>query len=132
MNQDSTPITGAAAVHLGDGLREDLLHHDPLLDCLVEMTRIHGRPSTRAALTAGLPMPKAGLTPSLFARAASRAGFSSKVVRRALDKIDATLLPVILLLEGNEACVLLGWEDGGADGAPAVPGNRSRRRDARS
>jgi ATP-binding cassette, subfamily C, bacterial LapB len=114
MNQDSTPLTGAAAVHLGDGLREDLLHHDPLLDCLVEMTRIHGRPSTRAALTAGLPMPKAGLTPSLFARAASRAGFSSKVVRRPLDRIDATLLPVILLLEGNEACVLMGWEDGGA------------------
>ncbi len=114
MNQDSTPSNGAAAVHLGDGLREDLLHHDPLLDCLVEMTRIHGRPSTRAALTAGLPMSKAGLTPSLFARAASRAGFSSKVVRRALDKIDATLLPVILLLEGNEACLLLGWEDGGA------------------
>ncbi len=115
MNQDSTPLTGAAAVHLGDGLREDLLHHDPLLDCLVEMTRIHGRPSTRAALTAGLPMPKAGLTPSLFARAASRAGFSSKVVRRSLDRIDATLLPVILLLDGNEACVLLGWEAGGAE-----------------
>ncbi len=114
MNQDSTPLIGAAAVHLGDGLREDLLHHDPLLDCLVEMTRIHGRPSTRAALTAGLPMPKAGLTPSLFARAASRAGFSSKVVRRSLDRIDATLLPVILLLDGNQACVLLSWEAGGA------------------
>ncbi|MBS1131347.1 MAG: transporter, transrane region:ABC transporter related protein, partial [Proteobacteria bacterium] len=30
------------------GVREDILHHDPLLDCLVELTRIHGRPSTRA------------------------------------------------------------------------------------
>ena len=30
------------------GIREDLLHPDPLLDCLVELTRIHGRPSTRA------------------------------------------------------------------------------------
>ena len=104
MTQDSTLSAPAATPHhLGDGLREDLLHHDPLLECLVEMTRIHGRPSTRAALTAGLPLPKAGLTPSLFARAASRAGFSSKVVRRDLGKIDDTLLPVILLLHGSEA-----------------------------
>ena len=36
------------------GLSEDLLRHDPLLDCLLELTRIHGRPSTRAALSAGL------------------------------------------------------------------------------
>jgi ATP-binding cassette subfamily C protein LapB len=91
-------------------LPEDQLHSDPLLDCLVELTRIHGRPSTRAALSAGLPLSKQGLTPSLFARAASHAGFSSKVVRRNLDKIDAALLPVILLLEHNEACVLLGWD----------------------
>lgn len=97
------------APEFGKGLREDQLHHDPLLDCLVELTRIHGRPSTHAALTAGLPLPSSGLTPSLFARAASRAGFSSKVVRRSLDKVDNALLPVILLLNGNEACILLEW-----------------------
>ena len=96
------------------GIREDILHHDPLLDCLVELTRIHGRPSTHAALTAGLPLPAEGLTPSLFVRAAQRAGFSSKVVRRPLEKIDSALLPVILLLEGNEACILLDWD---ADGS---------------
>ncbi|MDP2811713.1 MAG: type I secretion system permease/ATPase [Rhodocyclaceae bacterium] len=93
------------------GLREDLLHHDPLLGCLVELTRIHGRPSTATALATGLPMPESGLTPSLFNRAAARAGFASKVVRRALDKIDDALLPVVLLLEGNEACLLTGWDD---------------------
>lgn len=93
------------------GLREDLLHHDPLLDCLVELTRIHGRPSTHAALVAGLPMREGGLTPSLFSRAAARAGFSSKVVRRPLDKIDPALLPVILLLKNNEACLLLRWDE---------------------
>lgn len=96
-----------------DAVREDLLHHDALLDCLVELTRIHGRPSTRAALTAGLPIPKGGLPPTLFARAASRAGLSSKIVRRPLEKIDAALLPVILLLHDNEACVLMGWDENG-------------------
>lgn len=99
--------------HLGEGLHEDLLHPDPLLDCLVELTRIHGRPNTRAALSSGLPIPKGGVTPSLFPRLAARAGFSSKVVRRALHKIDVALLPVILLLEGNEACVLLSWDEAG-------------------
>ena len=95
------------------GLREDVIHHDPLLDCLVELTRIHGRPSTRAALVAGLPLEKGVLTPSLFARAASRSGLSAKLVRRALERIDDVLLPAVLLLKGEEACVLLGWDEGG-------------------
>ena len=106
-------LRGVLRAHV-DGIREDALHHDPLLDCLVEMTRIHGRPSTHAALSAGLPLPAEGLTPSLFVRAAQRAGFSSKVVRRPLDKIDVALLPVILLLEGNEACILLDWDKDGS------------------
>ncbi len=93
------------------GVREDLLHHDPLLDCLVELTRIHGRPSTRAALVAGLPLENGTLTPSLFARAASRSGLSAKVLRRPLERIDPTLLPAVLLLAGEEACVLLGWDE---------------------
>jgi ATP-binding cassette subfamily C protein LapB len=92
---------------LGTGLGEGELHLDPLLDCLVELTRIHGRPSTRAALSAGLPLEDGLLMPSMFHRAASRAGLASKVVRRSLDKIDQSLLPVILLLKDNEACVLL-------------------------
>ncbi len=94
-------------------LREDLLHHDPLLACLVELTRLHGRPSTRAALSAGLPLEGGCLTPSLFARAATRAGLSSRIVRRALASIDNVLLPVILLLKGDQACVLLGWNEAG-------------------
>ena len=103
----SRPINGAQS----SGIREDLLHRDPLLDCLVELTRIHGRPSTRAALTAGLPLLPEGLTPSLFARAAAHAGFSAKVVRRELLKIDPALFPVILLLKNNEACLLQGWNE---------------------
>lgn len=107
----------SAAIAKSDGftadLREDLLHHDPLLACLVELTRLHGRPSTRAALTAGLPLEGGCLTPSLFARAANRAGLSSRIVRRALDGIDSILLPVILLLRGDQACVLLNWNEAG-------------------
>jgi ATP-binding cassette subfamily C protein LapB len=107
-NQTTTATPSAQNPATVD-LPEDQLHTDPLLDCLVELTRIYGRPSTRAALSAGLPLSAQGLTPSLFARAASHAGFSAKVVRRALDKIDMALLPAILLLNDNQACVLLSW-----------------------
>lgn len=112
---DSSPIPPGNAetnIFVAD-LREDLLHHDPLLACLVELTRLHGRPSTRAALSAGLPLESGCLTPSLFARAATRAGLSSRIVRRPLDAIDLALLPVILLLKGDQACVLLGWDEAG-------------------
>lgn len=102
-------------------LREDALQSDPLLDCLVELTRIHGRASTRAALSSGLPLAKGGMTPSLFCRAASRAGLAPKVLRRPLEKLDRALLPLVLLLEGDTACILLGWSEGGAVARVLLP-----------
>lgn len=103
------------------GVRADLLHHDPLLDCLVELTRIHGRPGTRAALVAGLPLEKGVLTPSLFPRAAARAGFSAKLSRRPLERIDTVLLPAVLMLHGEAACVLLGWDESGENARLLFP-----------
>ena len=50
------PPTGALPGNFVADLRKDLLHHDPLLACLLELTRLHGRPSTRAALSAGLAL----------------------------------------------------------------------------
>ena len=110
---DQTAPASVESSALTEDLREDLLHHDPLLACLLELTRLHGRPSTRAALSAGLPLVDGCLTPSLFARAAARAGLSGRIVRRTLDSIDSALLPVILLTKGDQACVLLGWNDTG-------------------
>ena len=104
----STPVNSPPA---NLGLREDLLLHDPLLDSLLEVARIHGRPSTRAALSAGLPLQNGRLTPSLVARAANRAGLNCRIARRELLKIDPLQLPAILLLKGDEACVLLGWDE---------------------
>lgn len=111
-------ISGETAV---TGVREDLLHHDPLLDCLVELTRIHGRPNTRAALVSGLPLENGLLTPSLFWRAAARAGLSAKLVRRSLDSIDEVLLPAVLMLKGDESCVLLGWDESGQNARLLFP-----------
>ena len=78
-----------------------------LLDCLVELTRIHGRPMTHSALIAGLPVDKGGLTPSTFSRAAAKAGFATKILKMPFEDLGQELLPAILLLNKNKACVLL-------------------------
>jgi len=98
-------------------VREDLTHPDPLLDCLVEICRLQGHATTRAALSAGLPISaesQGRLTLDLAERAAARAGMVTRLQRLPLADIDAATLPVLLILRNDQACVLLGRE---ADGA---------------
>ena len=83
--------------------------HDPLLECLAVVARHYGHPTTLDALAAGLPLQEHRLTPSLFGRAARRAGLTSKIVRRELDGIEDSFLPVVLLLNNRQACLLVGW-----------------------
>lgn len=80
---------------------------DELLDCLLILARSHGASITRDGALAGLPVENGRLTPALFARAAHRAGLSSKVVQQPLTELKAELLPAIVLLEGERACLLL-------------------------
>jgi len=82
---------------------------DDLLECLLLLARAHGAALTRDAALAGLPLEEGRLVPSLFARAARRAGLSSKNVRTPLGKLNTALFPVILLLKDGHACLLLGW-----------------------
>lgn len=85
----------------------------PLLECLLILARTHQLTATREALMAGLPL-DADLTPSLFARAATRAGLTSKIAHRSLAQLNPALFPVVLVLDGNNACVLLSLDDGNA------------------
>ena len=95
-------------------LREDLIHPDPLLDCLLEVCRVHGIAASRASLAAGLPLVDGRVSLALAERAAARAGMAARLQRIALARIDAAALPAIALLEGERACVLMGRR---ADGA---------------
>jgi ATP-binding cassette subfamily C protein LapB len=108
----SAPITSAPASVSGGAVRQDLVHPDPLLDCVLEICRLHGQHATRASLSAGLPLVNGRLTLNLVERAAARAGMATKLQRAALADIDAATLPVMLLLKGDKACVLLGREEG--------------------
>ncbi len=94
-------------------LREDLIHPDPLLDCLVEVCRLHGQGASRASLAAGLPLVEGRLNLELAERAATRAGMAARLQRLPLAQIDAAALPAILLLANNQALVLLGQDEQG-------------------
>lgn len=120
-NSDASLRLAAAATEHRHGLASEALHADPLLDCLVLLTRIHGRPASRAALSAGLPLRRHGMTPALFSRAAGRAGLAAKVLHSPLLKLDQALNPLVLLLQGDTACILLGWEPGGAFARVLLP-----------
>lgn len=85
-----------------------------LLECLLVLANLHGLTATADSLLAGLPVGPDGLTPALFDRAARRANMSSQVVAASLDALNRALLPAILLLRDNRACVLAGWTEDGA------------------
>ena len=81
----------------------------PLIDCLMIMAGYYGRRTSPSALTAGLPIPKKGITPNLFIRAAERAGMNAKLAERTLESLAiAPNLPCILSLENGQGCIL--WE----------------------
>ncbi len=88
---------------------------DPLLECLVILTKLYNRPFTAEALTGGLPIEDGRTTPELFSihhskanfsRAAKHAGFASELVKRDLDSISTMVLPCILVLKDKNACIL--------------------------
>ncbi|HIP44080.1 MAG TPA: type I secretion system permease/ATPase [Sulfurospirillum arcachonense] len=93
----------------------DTLHVDPLLQCLVIITKLNNKPFTAESLIEGLPTQKGEAAPELFSlekpksgfsRAAKRAGFSSKLVKREITEISSLVLPCILMLKDNKACIL--------------------------
>lgn len=77
---------------------------------LIESLRLiacqHGLDVSAQSLVAGLPLRDGDLTPSIFDRAARRCGLTSRIVTHPLGELNPHLLPAVLLLEGNTACVV--------------------------
>ncbi len=84
-----------------------------LLKCLIELTVYFGKPFSENALTAGLPIESDGLTLALFERAANHANINSEQQSCALDDIDLSRLPAILILKNNSALLLIAKTDVG-------------------
>ena len=79
---------------------------DPLSACILWLAKSHGVTTTYAAITEGLPLVNGALTPSLFSRAVARIGLTSHLQQQPLAKINTLLLPCVLLLKDNKACIL--------------------------
>ena len=88
-------------------LAEVEIRPDPLLSCLVILTRLFGNPKSLAALASGLPIGEAGMTPDLFVRAAENAGLAASKVRRGLAETKSMNLPAVLLLNDRQSVVML-------------------------
>ncbi|MBF0177374.1 MAG: type I secretion system permease/ATPase [Magnetococcales bacterium] len=84
---------------------------DPLLQCLVLLTRHWQRPASEESLRSGLPLAGDKMTPELLTRAAIRAGFAARTVRKPLERISPLTLPVVLLLKDRQACILTRRDD---------------------
>lgn len=86
---------------------QDTERGGPLTFCLLKIASMHGLSVSVDRLLSGLPLENDWLVPSCVDRAAARAGMTSRVVRAPLQRLNTALAPLILVLEGNGACVLL-------------------------
>jgi len=114
LSDDQVGAKSAAASH-----RDDV---DPLLESLLIMARAHGRALTRDAALAGLPLERqARLSPSLFSRAARRAGLACSIIKRPLATLNPRLFPAVLILHDHDACVILGFTEDGSQARVIFP-----------
>ena len=96
-----------------------------ILNSLVIFSKLHGKPYSTDVLVEGLPVSDneeypilystKGQSKSLFSRAASRAGFKTKIVNLDIDDISQLVLPCILLLKTREgevnSCILESFDE---------------------
>ncbi len=85
---------------------------DPLLSCLVFLTEQFGHARSASAITAGVGYDSKNMGPSLFCEAAEKVGLKTKITKRkTLADIPSPVLPAVLILSGERACVLLGLHE---------------------
>ena len=100
--------------------RIETIRQDALLDALVLYTKLFHKPFTAEALIAGLPVHNIqgseeiftlSASKTLFYRAAERAGLKSTLIERPLSDILQLQLPMILLLQNDNVCILEQFSD---------------------
>lgn len=96
-------------------MSEELLHIedvDDLLQCLVFLTEHFGDSRSADAITADLPFDEKGMGPKLFCEAAEKLHIKSKITKRSkISDISQHVLPAVIILNDNKACVLLAYNN---------------------
>ncbi|MEM7650854.1 MAG: type I secretion system permease/ATPase [Pseudomonadota bacterium] len=81
---------------------------DSLLECLVFLTAHYGRAKSARALVSGLAYDGLNMKPELFTQAAQRLDLKTQVTKKAkFTEISKAVLPAVLILKNERACVLL-------------------------
>ncbi|MBF0159180.1 MAG: type I secretion system permease/ATPase [Magnetococcales bacterium] len=102
-------------------IEEKTVRDDPLAQCLVILARQWQRPISLEAIYAGLPLTDGRLTPELFIRAAERVDLSARLVRQSLSAIQPSLLPAVLLLDQDQAVILVDLDRDKGEAALILP-----------
>lgn len=82
---------------------------DPLLACLFLLMQRYHMTLSKEVLLASLPLENHKLTPALFITAASRTKINAQLTKRPLNQVHDLLLPAVLILKNNQACILNRW-----------------------
>ncbi|MFK7965629.1 MAG: type I secretion system permease/ATPase [Burkholderiaceae bacterium] len=82
------------------------MSHPPLAEAARWLLAHHGQPISVAALFADLGLPT-DLSPDHVVRALQDKGVRAAVLERSLDEIHGLLMPVVLILNDADACILL-------------------------
>lgn len=86
-----------------------------LLDSLVTYTKFYNKAHSKESLIHDLPIEKGRENPELFSlegskglfsRAAANAGLKTKYIKKDLDNISNLQLPIILLMNNSNSCIL--------------------------
>ena len=85
--------------------------NDPLLDCLVFLSGHYGRAKSSDSIRAGVAYDGKGMSPNVFCEAAEYMGLHTGIVSKdSLSDISHAVLPAVLILNSDNACVLLSVE----------------------
>lgn len=108
----SAPASRTATLEGSADLREsDSGGPDHLAEALLYLAAYHGRPISRQALVAGLPVINGRLTAALAERAGQRAGLEIEPVQRALGDIPSLVLPAILIMHDRPPVILVAVDE---------------------
>ncbi len=104
-----------AIAQTGPGREEisSVPEQDPLRTCLLALAHHWDLPFPPETVFSGLPLEQGRLTPSLFVRAARRLGLVARIVRQPLASLTAEMLPAVLLLAQDQACLYEGLDPDG-------------------
>lgn len=78
-----------------------------LIECLVFLGKHYNRPSSKMAITVGLPLVKGHLTPDLFLRAAAKLQLNAYLKELDLKDLKEVGGPCVILLKDQKAGILL-------------------------